>query len=420
MAKIKQIVAREILNSKGIPTLETTVILQNGMTAIASVPTGISVGTYEAVELRDKDPQHFHGMGVLKAVNTINSVIGPKLTGMEITKQQEIDKAMIEMDGTQNKARLGGNTILSVSTAVVKAGALSSVMPLFLYLRQLLSDKNTSLNLPTPLFTMIEGGKHAGDSIDFQELLIVPASSKTYSENLQIGTGIYATLRDILRVNGFSTLTGDIGGFSPHVNSNLDALSLLLQGVESTNYRLGFDVFIGIDASANTFYSNQQYRIRDKQTTLSSKNLIQYYSELIKPYHILYLEDILAEDDWDGWQQAVAALGPSAMIVGDDLTTTNPYRLQMALEKKAITSVVIKPNQIATVIEALAVVGVARAAGLKIIVSHRGQETTDTFIADFAVGVSADYCKFGAPVQGERVIKYNRLLQIEQQLQAFK
>lgn len=420
MAKIKQIVAREILNSKGAPTIETTVVLQNGMTASASVPSGISVGTYEAVELRDKDLQHFRGMGVLKAVNTVNTLLGPKLVGMEVTKQQEIDRAMIEMDGTQNKARLGGNTILSISTAVAKAGALSSVMPLFLYLRQLLADKNASLATPTPLFNMVQGGKHAGDSIDFQELMIMPASTKSYSENLQIGTGIYAALQDLLRVNGFSTLVGDIGGFSTKVATNYDSLSLLLQAIETTNYRLGFDIFIGIDAAANSFYSNQQYRIRDKQMSLSSKTLIDYYGELTKQFHVLYWEDVLAEDDWSGWQQAVTALGPSTMVIGDDLTTTNPYRLQTAIEKKAITGIAIKPNQIGTVIEALAVVGVARAAGLKIIVSQRGQETGDTFIADFAVGVGADYCKFGAPARGERVAKYNRLLQIEQQLQALK
>lgn len=420
MAKIKQITSREILNAKGIPTLETTVVLQNGLSAVASVPSGISLGTYEAFEMRDKDPQRFRGMGVLKAVNMVNSLISPKLIGMEVTKQQEIDKAMIEMDGTQNKSRLGANAMLSASIAVAKAGALSSVLPLFLYLRQFLTNKNASITIPTPLFTMIEGGKHTSGTIDFQELFIVPATSKTYSENIQMGTAIYTALQDMLRVNGFPTLTGDVGGFSPQVRSNFDALSLLSQAVESTNYRLGFDTFLGIDASANTFYSNQQYRIRDKQMGLSNKNLLDYYNDLTHQFHLLYLEDILAEDDWDGWQKAVVQLGSTAMIIGDDLTTTNPYRLQMALEKKAITAIAIKPTQIGTVIEALAVVEVARAGGLKIVVANRGQETSDSFIADFAVGVGAEYCKFGAPARGERILKFNRLLQIEQQLQAFK
>ncbi len=420
MAKIKQIIAREVLNSKGIPTIETTIVLQNGITAIASVPSGISIGTYEAVEIRDKDPQRFRGLGVLKAIGTINELIGPKLVGMEATKQQEIDKAMIEMDGTQNKSRLGANTILSVSIAVAKAAALSNVMPLFLYLRQFLTTKTTSLLLPTPLINMIEGGKHISGTLDFEEFFILPATSKTYSENLQIGTTIYTALSDMLRTNGLSILTGDMGAFSPQVRSNYDALSLLSQAVETTNYRMGFDVFLGVNAAANLFYANQQYRIHDKQMNLSSKNFIEYYAELVKQFRVLYLEDILAEDDWDGWQQAVSVLGPSAMVVGDDLTATNPYRLQMALEKKAITAIVIKPNQIGTVIESLAVAEVARASGLKIVVSHRGQETNDTFIADFAVGVGAEYCKLGAPVRGERVVKYNRLLQIEQQLKALK
>lgn len=420
MAKIKQIIAREVLNAKGIPTVEATVVLQNGMSAIASVPSGISVSTYEAVEIRDKDPQRYRGLGVLKPVNTINSLIGPKLVGMEVTKQREIDKTMIEMDGTQNKSRLGGNTILAVSMAVAKAGAQSSVMPLFLYLRQFLTNTNTSLTLPTPLFTIVEGGKHATGLIDFEEIVIVPASSKTYSENLQIGTGIYATLSDMLRTNGFSNLVGDMGAFSPQVRSNIDALTLVAQAVESTNYRIGFDVFLGIDAAANMFYSNQQYKIHDKQMMLSSKNLIDYYKDLIAQFHLLYVEDLLAEDDWNGWQQAVTTLGSSVMVVGDDLTTTNPYRLQIAIEKKAVTAIVIKPNQIGTVIESLAVAEVARDSGLKIIVSSRGQETSDTFIADFAVGVGAEYCKLGAPARGERIIKYNRLLQIEQQLQELK
>ncbi|HEX7042152.1 MAG TPA: phosphopyruvate hydratase [Patescibacteria group bacterium] len=420
MAKIKQISAREVLNGKGIPTIETTVVLQNGMSAVASVPSGISLGTYEAVEIRDKDPQRFHGMGVLKAVNTVNSLIGPKLVGMEVTKQQEIDKAMIDMDGTQNKSRLGSNAMLSVSIAVVKAGAYSSIMPVFLYLRQFLNNKNTPLSIPTPLFNMIEGGKHAMGTIDFQEIFVVPATSKTYSENLQIGFGIYNSLQDMLRVNGFSTLIGDVGGFSPQVKSDFDAISLLSQAIDTTNYRLGFDVFIGIDGSANTFYSNQRYKIRDKQSNLSSNDLLSYYVELSKQFHILYLEDILAEDDWAGWQKAISMLGTQTLVVGDDLTSTNPYRLQMALEKKALTALVIKPTQIGTVIEALAVTEVARAGGLKIIVANRGQETTDSFIADFAVGVGAEYCKFGALARGERVIKYNRLLQIEQQLHALK
>lgn len=419
MPKIKQITAREILNSNGIPTIETTVVLQDGISSTASVPTGVSVGSYEAVELRDKDPLRFHGMGVLHAVNTVNTIIGPKLIGMDPTKQQEIDRTMIEMDGTQNKARLGANSMLSISIAVAKAAAATSVLPLFLYLRQFLSSQST-LSLPTPLFNVLEGGKHATETTDFQEFLIVPATSKTFSESLQMGTQIYSTLKDILRTNNFSTLVGNEGGFSPQVRSNFDVLSLLSQAIEATNYRIGYDLFTGLDIAANTFYMNQQYKIHDKQMSLSSKDLLAYYDQLAKQFHMLYLEDILFEDDWNGWAEGVVTLGRECLIVGDDLVTTNPYRLQTAIDKRAITGVVIKPNQIGTVIESLAVVQVAKAAGLKIVVSHRGGETNDNFIADFAVAVGADYTKFGAPARGERIAKYNRLLQIESQLKTLK
>ncbi len=418
MAKIKQIVAREILNSQGIPTIETTVILQNNISASASVPTGLSVGTYEALEIRDKDPMRYNGMGVLHAINAVNTILAPKLTGMEIVKQQEIDKAMIELDGTQNKARLGANSILSVSFAVAKAAAQSTVMPLYLYLRQFLGNQKMSLSIPIPLFNFLEGGKHGTATTDFQEFHVIPASSVSYQEALQMGIAIYASLANVLKLNQLSTLVGNEGGFSPLVGSNYDALSLLSQAIETTNYRLGFDVFTGLDAAANTFYSNQQYRIHDKNMNLNSSNLIQYYSELAKQFHLLYIEDGLAEDDWSGWSNLTAALGQNVLIAGDDLTTTNPYRLQTAIEKKAITAVIVKPNQIGTVIESLAVVEVARSAGLKIVVSHRAGETNDSYIADFAVGVGADYCKFGALSRGERIAKYNRLSQIEAQIRA--
>lgn len=420
MPKIKQIVAREILNSLGIPTVETTVILQNNISATASVPSGVSIGSYEAFELKDKDPMRYNGLGVLHAVNAVNTLIGPKLVGMEVTKQRDIDRAMIDMDGTQNKGKLGANSMLSISFAVAKAAATSSVMPLYLYLRQTLDGKQAALTMPVPIFNFMEGGKHATETIDFQEFHVIPATSKTYTESLQMGSVIYSSLRHMMELNNLSTLVGDEGGFSPNVPTNHDVLSLLTQAIEATNYRLGFDVFTGIDAASNSFYSNQQYRIRDKQMSLSSNNLISYYQELVKQFHIFYIEDGLFEDDWGGWANLTKTLGQEIMIVGDDLTTTNPYRVQTAIEKKAATGVVVKPNQIGTVIECLAVVEVARAAGLKVIVAHRAGETNDSFIADFAVAVGADYCKFGALQRGERIAKYNRLSQIELQLQQFK
>lgn len=274
--------------------------------------------------------------------------------------------------------------------------------------------------MPTPLFNVINGGRHAPDTFDFQEFIVIPASSKPWPDALQAGVAIVDSLRDVLKTNGLSTLVGDEGGFAPRVSTNHDAYALLSQAIETTNQRLGFDVFLGTDVASSNFYRNGQYHIKDKAQSLSAKALNDYYVELAKQYHILYLEDPCSEDDWDGWTDAVTKLAHETLIVGDDLVATNPYRLQMAINKKAITAFIIKPNQIGTVSESIAVVEMARAAGLKIIVSHRSGETNDDFIADLAVGVGADYCKFGAPVRGERVAKYNRLSQIDLYLKALK
>jgi enolase len=418
MAKIKQIQATEILNAKGHPTIEATVTLTDGSIGVADCPSGTSVGKYEAVEIKDKDEKRFQGLGVLNAIMNIEEIIAPNLLGMEATRQQDIDKKMIALDGTQNKARLGANAILSVSMAVAKAAAKSSVLPLFLYLREFVKRENIPLKLPTPIFNLINGGMHAEGALDFQEFLVIPATSKKYQESLQIGTNVYAALKKNLETNNLSTLIGDEGGYSPKVASNQDALVMLKQVIESINLRFGFDVFLGIDCASSNFYDNQQYHIHDKSIGLSSKDLITFYKTLNNDYHFLYLEDGLSEDDWDGWTSLCTELSQQTLIVGDDLTATNPYRLQMALDKKTITGIIIKPNQIGTVMESLAVVEMARDAGLKIIVSHRSGETNDDFIADFAVAASADYVKFGAPVRGERVAKYNRLLQIERQIKS--
>jgi enolase len=291
-------------------------------------------------------------------------------------------------------------------------------LPLYLYLREFIKKDNLPLKIPTPLFNVINGGKHAEDNFDFQEFMIIPATSKTFEESLKMATDIYSSLRKNIETNNLSSLIGDEGGFSPKLASNQEALLLLKRSVESANIRLGFDVFFGMDAASNNFYSENSYHIRDKSNALSGKDLIAFYKLLNDEYHFLYLEDGLAEDDWDNWTQLCSELSGQTLIVGDDLTTTNPYRLQTALQKKAITGIIIKPNQIGTVIEALAVVEMAREAGLKITVSHRSGETNDDFIADFAVAVSADYAKFGAPARGERVAKYNRLSQISTQLKA--
>ncbi|HUD04566.1 MAG TPA: phosphopyruvate hydratase [Patescibacteria group bacterium] len=418
MAKIKQISAREILNAKGNPTIETTVILSDGATGTASSPTGTSVGKYEAVDLKDNDSARYQGLGVLNAIMNIEKLIAPNLIGMDSARQQEIDKKMIDLDGTQNKGRLGANATLSVSMAVAKASARSSVLPLFLYLREFIKKESLPLKIPTPLFNLINGGKHAQDNFDFQEFLVIPATSKPYEDALKMVGAIYNSLRKNIETNNLSTLIGDEGGFSPKLATNQDALLLLKRSVESANLRLGFDVFFGLDTASNNFYSQNAYHLKDKTSSFSAKDLIAFYKMLNEQYHFLYLEDGLAEDDWDNWSELCRELSGQTLIVGDDLTATNPYRLQTALGKKAITGIIIKPNQIGTVIEALAVVEMAREAGLKITVSHRSGETNDDFIADFAVAASADYVKFGAPARGERVAKYNRLLQIQTQLKA--
>jgi enolase len=394
------------------------VILSDGATGIASSPTGTSVGKYEAVDLKDNDQARFQGLGVLNALMNVNKLIAPNLIGMDASRQQEIDKKMIDLDGTSNKGRLGANATLSVSMAVAKASAKSSVLPLFLYLREFIKKESLPLKIPSPLFNLINGGKHAEDNFDFQEFLVIPATSKSYEESLKMVSDIYYSLRKNIETNNLSTLIGDEGGFSPKLASNQEALLLLKRAVESTNLRLGFDVFFGMDTAADNFYSQNQYHIKDKSSSLSAKDLIAFYKMLNEQYHFLYLEDGLSEDDWDNWTELCSQLGSQMLIVGDDLTATNPYRLQTALQKKAITGIIIKPNQIGTVIEALAVVEMARAAGLKITVSHRSGETNDDFIADFAVAASADYVKFGAPARGERVAKYNRLSQIQNQLKS--
>ncbi len=416
MAKIKEITAREILDSRGNPTIETTVTLNDGISETAACPSGASVGTYEAMEIRDHDQSHFGGMGVLKAIGNIQDSIAPKLVGMEATKQREIDKIMIDLDGTQNKSRLGANATLCVSMAVAKAAAKSSVLPLFMYLRQYVVNKGVPMRIPTPLFNILNGGKHAGENLDFQEYMVIPATSKSFSQSLEIGTATYNSLKTLLKQNNFQTLVGDEGGFAPKLSTNMDGFEYVKNAISQTPYKLGLDVFLGLDAAANSFLTKGEYLLRDRSQGYSAKDLIDYYKELNEKYHLLYLEDGLSEDDWDSWTKLCQMIGQDTIITGDDLTVTNPYRLQMAIDKKAITGIIIKPNQIGTVIETIAVVEVARAAGIKIIVSHRSGETNDDFIADLAVAVSADYAKFGAPARGERVAKYNRLAHIEQQL----
>ena len=416
MAKIKTIIAREILDSRGTPTVETRVELEDGAAGVASVPSGASVGKYEAVELRDNDPGRFNGLGVLRAVANVNQVIAPQLIGIESTKQLEVDQALIKLDGTNNKSKLGANAILSVSQGVCEAAALSQKISTYIYVSHLYGE-STNLKLPIPTFNLINGGKHGAGNLDFQEFHIIPSSQKTYSENLRLAEEIYQSLKQVLIQHGAVHSVGDEGGFAPNLFTNLDALEVLVKAIETTNYRFKQDVFLGLDIAAQYFYQNGKYKIRDQTMPMKTDELIAYYQQLNQQYPLLTLEDPITEDDWDGWQK-VGQLLPGTLIIGDDLLATNKQRVNEAIKKKACGAILVKPNQIGTISETIEVIKIARQANWKIIVSHRSGETTDDFIADFSVGIGADYTKFGAPARGERVAKYNRLLEIEKQLNA--
>ncbi len=415
MPKIKAIKAREILDSRGIPTIETIVELASGIKARCSVPSGTSRGTYEAFELRDADPNRFGGMGVLTAVQNVNEVIGPKIVGMDVLDQQGIDSTMIEMDGTQNKSTLGANSILSVSCAVAKLGARASSLPPYLYLRQFVKS-DAGKRLPIPMFNLLEGGKHASASLNFQEFLLIPASSKSYSDSLRIGTETYMSLKQDLFEKGETVLSADEGGFSPSLSTNQAGITVLREAIEHANFSYALDAFIGLDIAANSFLDGKLYKLSDRSVAYDMQDLAEFYKMLVTDFSIIYVEDPFSENDWNGWKKIAADLSSKTLIVGDDLTATNPYRLQEALNNNVIGGVVIKPNQIGTITEAVAVAEIARHKGLKIVASHRGGETADDFIADFAVGIGADFAKFGAPAR-ERTIKYNRLLEIEKELE---
>ncbi len=410
--KIQNIYAREILDSRANPTVEVVLVLEGGSYVRASCPSGASVGTYEAKEIRDNDPNRMAGLGVLKAVNNIQNIIAPKLQGLECARQNVIDKLLIELDGTKDKSNLGANAILPVSIAVAKAGAVSLHMQPYEYLRHYTSHIGQPYRIPTPLFNIINGGKHAADNLDFQEFIVIPAISTNFSDGLNIGVSTYHALKKILNEKGQSTLIGDEGGFSPKLATNRDALVLITEAIAAAHLRLNYDIFLGLDAASNNFYRDGLYTIRDKGTGLNTKDFITVYEGLNAEYNFLYLEDPLSEDDIDGWEALNSVISKNTIITGDDLTTTNYERLQKAISKNAISGIIIKPNQIGTITESIAVADAAKAAGIKVIVSHRSGETNDDFIADFSVAMSADYAKFGSPARGERVSKYNRLSEI--------
>lgn len=418
--KIKSIKGREILDSRGNPTVEVELISDGGV-FLASVPSGASVGKYEAVELRDGGGR-YQGKGVLRAIKNINEIIRPKLIGKDPIKQKEIDDLMIKLDGTKNKSKLGANAILAVSMAVCRAAAVAKKLTLYQYIRQLYNLQSNTYNLPLSCFNIINGGAHAGNDLDFQEFMICPQLD-SFSKNLQVASEIYHHLKEILKqkIGELAINVGDEGGFAPPLNSANQALSLISKGIEKAGYKNSVKIII--DSAASDFYQRENYKI--EKTVFTKEGLVNFYLKLLKEHPIIALEDPFAEDDFAGWQMliencCVRTVGKSKiedfLIIGDDLLATNIERIKIAKEKNLCNGLILKINQIGTITEALAAAKSAKSYGWKIMVSQRSGETNDDFIADLAVGIDADFIKSGAPVRGERVAKYNRLLKIEEKL----
>jgi enolase len=419
MSKIQKVWARQILDSRGMPTVEAACQLDTGEVAVASVPGGTSTGTYEALELRDNQPDKYLGKGVSSAVKNVNDVLGPGVWGLEATEQEKLDKRLIELDGTRNKSKLGANAILSVSMVTAKAAALANKQSLYSWVNTLAKRAGIKedIKVPTPIFNMINGGLHGAGNLDFQEFHVIPATSKPYQESLRMGVEIYMTVGKDLERRGAIHSVGHEGGYAPNLFTNADALEVLYESIKQTPYQVGRDVFFGLDVAATVFYKNGEYTIRDKSAPLKGESLLEYYKYLNNQYHLALLEDPFDEDDWDSWKKLYEIFQSQLTIVGDDFLATNQERVNKAIEERACNGILIKPNQAGTVTETLEVIKTARQAGWRVIVSHRSGETNDWFIADFAVGVGADFAKFGAPARGERVVKYNRLLSIDAELQ---
>ncbi len=405
MSKIKSIYAREILDSRGNPTVEVELELESGIKSMASVPSGASTGKREALELRDNDKNRYHGKGVLKAVSNVNNIINPLLIGLEVKEQRKIDNIMIEKDGTENKELLGANAILGVSLAVLKAAALENNKELYEYL-------GTNYSMPRCMMNILNGGAHASNGLDFQEFMIVP-NKEEYRENLRMGSEIFNTLKSVLKEKNLLCGVGDEGGFAPNINSAREALELIKESVEKTGYKFGIDVNIALDVAASEFYNNGLYHLEGKDIT--SNELVEYYKELIRDYPIISIEDGIAEDDYEGWKLLTKELN-SIQLVGDDLFVTNKKLLQMGIDMGIANAILIKLNQIGTVTETLDTIKLAKDNNYNTIISHRSGETDDSYIADFAVGLNAGQLKTGSLSRGERTSKYNRLLRIEEKL----
>ncbi|MDP7568374.1 MAG: phosphopyruvate hydratase [Arenicellales bacterium] len=414
-SRIEAVVAREVLDSRGFPTVATQVRLGGGASACAAVPSGASTGTLEALELRDGDQRRYRGKGVAGAVNNVNTRIAEQVIGMDATEQQSVDAAMIALDGTSNKSRLGANAILAVSLAVARAAAQQARVPLYRHIGNL-HGNSTPTSLPVPQMNILNGGAHADNRVDFQEFMIVPAGCDSFSAALQAGAEVFHQLRDVLREKGLGTGVGDEGGFAPDLASNEAAIEMVLLAIDGAGYSAGRELFLGIDVASSEFYSEGCYRLDSEGISYSSEEFVRMICDWAARYPILTVEDAMAEDDWHGWQTLTQHLGSKIQLTGDDLFVTNAGILQQGIECQAANSILIKLNQIGTLTETLQAVQLAQASGYGVTVSHRSGETEDTTIADLAVGVGAGQIKTGSLCRSERVAKYNRLLQIEEEL----
>ena len=411
MSIIAEILAREVLDSRGNPTVEAEVVLENGIVGRAIAPSGASTGQFEAVELRDGDKTRFLGQGVTRAVDYVNGEIAQALIGMSALNQPGIDETLIELDGTPNKGRLGANAMLAVSLAVAKAAAADAGLSLFQYL----GGVNARV-LPVPMLNVINGGKHADNNVDIQEFMVMPIGAASFSEALRMGTEVFHHLKKVLKQRSFSTAVGDEGGFAPHLESNEDALSLLIEAINAAGYVPGTDLAIALDAAATEFYKGDRYVMERGKHSKTAAEMVEWYAGLVDKYPIISIEDGMSEEDWEGWKLLRQRLGDKVQIVGDDLLVTNTERIARAIRERAVNSVLIKLNQIGTLSETLDAIEMAKRAGWTAIISHRSGETEDTTIADLAVATNAGQIKTGAPSRTDRVAKYNQLLRIEEEL----
>ncbi|AEF95334.1 Enolase [Desulfotomaculum nigrificans CO-1-SRB] len=411
MTTISEVLAREILDSRGNPTLEVEVWLEDGTMGRAAVPSGASTGAYEAVELRDGDKNRYLGKGVLKAVENVNEIIGPEIIGMDAIDQIGIDRLMIEMDGTPNKGKLGANAILGVSLAVAKAAANFFGLPLYQYVGGV-----NAKELPVPMMNILNGGAHADNNVDIQEFMILPVGAPSFAEGLRMGAEIFHSLKSVLKGRGLNTAVGDEGGFAPNLKSNEEALAVIIEAIEKAGYKPGQDVFLGLDVAASEMYKDGKYVLAGEGVTYSSDEMIEFYKKLVDKYPVITIEDGLAEDDWAGWAKLTQTLGKKVQLVGDDLFVTNTERLARGIKSGVANSILIKVNQIGTLTETLDAIEMAKRAGYTAVVSHRSGETDDTTIADLAVATNAGQIKTGAPSRIDRVAKYNQLLRIEEDL----